>query len=99
MMHQKFDFYAKQLSDSLGESAWFAGPNLTYADFTLYEMLEIVRLHSPHIFEGKANLNDFRTRFEALPAVKAHWQSDKAIRWPVFSPEAKWGGREMKAPF
>jgi len=81
----------EQLSKFLGQQAWFAGPNLTWIDFVLYELLEAHRLFSEDIFQHFANLGAFLKRFEAIPAVGRYQHSQRCTMWPINDNMAKWG--------
>jgi len=45
----------KRFSDFLGEKQWFAGGQITYVDFVLYELLDQHRLFEPTLLDDFAN--------------------------------------------
>jgi len=89
--------HLQQLSDFLGDHTWFAGANVTFADFTMYDLLAQLKLWTPSSFTHQ-NLNDYLLRFEALPRIAAYMKSDRATLWPLFLPIAPWGGKNMPNP-
>ncbi|XP_023931567.1 glutathione S-transferase Mu 1 [Lingula anatina] len=82
----------KLLSDFLGENPWFAGKNLTFVDFIMYELLDQHRMFEPTCLDDHKNMRDFLDRFEALPAIKKYMKSEQFSKWPVNNKMAKWGG-------
>merc|ERR1711963_818949 len=73
----------------MGNKKWFAGDNVTVADFPMYELLDQHRLMLPGCLDKYPKLTDFMTRFEALPKIKAYMASPKFMSRPVNNKVAK----------
>jgi len=63
------------LSKKLGENEWLTG-FASVADVFLFEVLDLIYDMEPAQIENRKNLADFRTRFSALPQIKAHRESE-----------------------
>ena len=63
------------LSKKLGEKEWLTGA-ATIADIFLFEMLDLINDIEAARVEKYKNLADFRTRFLAIPEIKAHRESE-----------------------
>lgn len=61
---------------------WFAGENLTIADFFLFEMLAQASLMVPGCLEPYPLLRQFMTDFESLPAIELYRKSAAYIERP-----------------
>lgn len=83
----------KLFSNFLGSNQWFAGGNLSYVDFLIYEALDQHKLLAPECLNSFKNLQDFVARVEALPNVSSYLKSDKNIKWPLNGPSAIFGGK------
>jgi len=83
-----------QFGKFLGANKWIAGEKLTYVDFLLYDVLDFNRLFDPKSFEGTDIVNQYLTRFEAIPQIKAYMSSGKYKKLPCFAPIASWGGQK-----
>jgi glutathione S-transferase len=81
----------KQFSDFLGDNPWFAGQNLTYVDFTIYEGLDHHRTLEPNALNNFKNLQDFVNRFESLEKIAAYMKSPKFIKDRINNRMAKFG--------
>ncbi|KAB7505579.1 Glutathione S-transferase Mu 3 [Armadillidium nasatum] len=79
----------KLLSDFLGENKWFAGDNITFPDFIVYEILDHHRDLSPDILKDTPNLEKFMDRFEALEPIKKYMSSKKFLKSPINNKMAK----------
>lgn len=88
----------KLFSDFLGKNKWFAGNNITYVDFLLYEMLAQHKLFAPDCLKNFSNLDEFVKRFEDLPTIKKYMKSDKFLKWPLNGDMAKFGSRNTPCP-
>jgi len=73
----------------LSNKKWFAGDNVTVADFPMYELLDQHRLMIPGILDAYPKICDFMTRFEALPKIKAYMASPQFMARPVNNKVAK----------
>eukprot|EP00741_Cyanophora_paradoxa_P008466 tig00001333_g8193.t1 len=80
----------KKLHDFLGERPWFAGDNLTFIDFIMYELLDQMRLMQPDSLDAFPKLGAYLTRFEALPAIAEYMKSPEFIQRPVNNKVAQW---------
>jgi len=95
--------YLKQLPQSLellskflGDRPYFAGENLTYADFLAYEYLDQQKIFAPEVVSKYKNLVQFLARFESLPTISKYMKSDKFIKWPLNNSSALFGSRYQK---
>ena len=88
----------KAFSDFLGSNKFFAGANLSFIDFSIYEILDQLRMFSPSSFNGTPNLKQFLDRIEALPNIAKYMSSDKYIKWPLNGDMAKFGSRHTAQP-
>jgi len=88
--------YFSQFESLLSRSgtSWFAGSNLTIADFILFEMIDQTRLMLPGVLEGQGQgvagngagyplLKAFTERFLALPQVIAYRKSTHFMERPL----------------
>nr|KAG5711305.1 hypothetical protein BaRGS_006002 [Batillaria attramentaria] len=73
----------------LSNKKWFAGENLTVADFPMYELLDQHRLMIPGVLDNYPKLTAFMDAFEALPNIKKYMASDKFMARPVNNKVAK----------
>ncbi|KAL8611775.1 hypothetical protein ACOMHN_009457 [Nucella lapillus] len=88
--------YKTKLKGTLAKfEAWmknkkfFAGDNLTMADFPMYELLDQHMLMIPGSLDPYPNLKAFHKRFEELPAISKYMKSPKFIKRPVNNKSAK----------
>ncbi|XP_023227433.1 glutathione S-transferase Mu 1-like [Centruroides sculpturatus] len=88
----------KLFSNFLGKNKWFAGNNLSHADFIIYEMLAQHKLFAPDCLKEFSNLEEFVTRFEDLPTIKKYMKSDRFLKWPLNGDMAKFGSRSTSPP-
>jgi len=86
------------LSNYLGDRKWFAGENLSYADFLVHEFLDQHRLFSPGSFDKFKNLVEFMKRLETLPNVAKYMKSDRYMKWPLNNDQASFGSRLQPCP-
>ena len=64
----------------LGTKKWFAGENLTIADFLMREYLDCAVLFSGNselLSASYPQLTGFKTRFEAIPPIAGYLSSDR----------------------
>ncbi|KAM8830351.1 glutathione S-transferase Mu 4-like [Synchiropus picturatus] len=80
----------QRFSNFLGDRKWFAGDNITFVDFIMYELLDQHRMFEPGCLKFK-NLQDLMKRFEALEKIDAYMKSDRFLKTPVNNKMAKWG--------
>ncbi|XP_070574581.1 glutathione S-transferase Mu 1-like isoform X4 [Ptychodera flava] len=74
----------KEFSDFLGEYPWFAGQNISFADFAMYELIDQLLAVDAAILDNHKNL-------QALPAVDAYRKSDRFISRPIHGKLSKFG--------
>lgn len=97
---ERFSLMLRELSAFLADRKWFAGDRMTYVDFAAYEILFQMSKWNDKIFgEAVANLKDFMTRFEALPAIEAYLKSERYLKWPFNGDSASFGSRKQPCPF
>ncbi|EFX60696.1 hypothetical protein DAPPUDRAFT_219884 [Daphnia pulex] len=83
----------KQVSTFLGSHPYFAGQNITYMDFVMYELLDQNSQLIPGLLDEFPNLKEFHAGIGALEKVAAYLSSDKCIKYPFNGPMAQWGGK------
>nr|QHX41449.1 glutathione S-transferase isoform 1 [Halisarca dujardinii] len=79
-----------RFSNYLKGRQWLAGNNLTFVDFTLYELLDVLRIFEASLLEPVPDLKAYMTEFEALPGVKEYLESEQCMKTPCHSPYATW---------
>ncbi|XP_070574574.1 glutathione S-transferase Mu 1-like [Ptychodera flava] len=79
----------KDFSDFLGQNPWFAGQNITFVDFVMYELMDQLREVDSKILDSHKNLQDHMARFEALPRIAAFKKSDRFMSGPINDKTAK----------
>ncbi|XP_075469705.1 glutathione S-transferase Mu 4-like [Ascaphus truei] len=87
---EKLPVALTRFSRFLGDRAWFAGEKITFADFLMYDVLDQHRMLEPTCLQNFKNLQDFLTRFEALPPVAAYLKSPRFMKTPIYAPMAAW---------
>ncbi|KAJ6620402.1 Glutathione S-transferase 2 [Pseudolycoriella hygida] len=90
---QRLPTLVEQIDKFIGSNQWVAGDKLTYVDFLLYDALDFNRLFDASAFQSADNVNNYLTRFENIPQIKAYMSSGKYNKLPVFGPMAAWGGQ------
>ncbi|XP_070574572.1 glutathione S-transferase Mu 1-like [Ptychodera flava] len=81
----------KDFSDFLGQNPWFAGQNITFVDFVMYELMDQLREVDSKILDSHKNLQDFMARVEELPRIAAYKKSDRFMSRPINNKMAKFG--------
>jgi glutathione S-transferase len=81
----------KRYSDFLANKKFFTSDQITFADFHMYELIDILHLFSPESVEAFPNLMDFKKRIEELPKIKEYMESNRFIKSPIFASSAHWG--------
>jgi len=76
----------------LGAREWFAGDNISFVDFIMFETLDWMRhLHVESVVKC-GNLLAFLKRFEKLPKIEEYLKSDRS-KMPMFNKMAVWGSK------
>ena len=63
-------------------------PQVTVADFPMYELLDQHRLMIPGVLDPYPKLKAFMDAFEALPKIKAYMASAKFMKRPINGKQA-----------
>ncbi len=82
-----------QFAAFLGDNEWFAGANITFVDFVMYELLDQHRQLAPDVVAANQKLSEFLDRFEALPAINEYMKSDRYMKGPMNNKMAKFGNQ------
>ncbi|XP_006899379.1 PREDICTED: glutathione S-transferase Mu 1-like isoform X2 [Elephantulus edwardii] len=83
----------KLYSDYLGKRPWFAANKITFADFLVYDVLDVNRIFEPKCLDAFPNLKDFMARFERLDKIAAYMKSSRYLPRPLFGKPAVWGSK------
>ncbi|CAI9554870.1 unnamed protein product [Staurois parvus] len=83
-----------RFSHFLGDRHWFAGDKITYVDFVMYDVLDQNRMLDPTCLQNFSNLQDFLSRFEALPAIAAYMKSPRFMKTPINNRMAFWSNKK-----
>ncbi|CAG0891824.1 unnamed protein product, partial [Cyprideis torosa] len=70
----------QRFSDFLGDNKWFAGENITFVDFIMYELLDQHQAFHSECLNNFKNLKDLLHRFESIPQIKKYMDSNKFIK-------------------
>ncbi|XP_018495947.1 glutathione S-transferase Mu 1 [Galendromus occidentalis] len=100
-MKQFQELRCEQLEKFLGDRNYIAGEQLTYVDFLLWETLDQHRTLWPEyekMYSKHPKLESYLKRIEGLPKVAKFLESEKCIKWPVWSERSLYGGPKMAAP-
>ena len=78
----KEEFFSTTLSSKLpalvkmlGAQQFFCGESVTYADFALYVIMDLVRLLEPGVISQHNNITSWMARVEQLPGVKNYLET------------------------
>jgi len=91
----------QQLNNFLGDNKFFGGDQLTYVDFLAYEMFDQHRVLWPEfekMYQKHPNIVAFLKRMEALPKLAQFLNSERCLKWPMWSECAMYGGIKFPAP-
>jgi len=75
----------------LGTGEWFAGGNISFVDFIMYETLDWMRYFNVESVVKCTNLLAFMRRFEKLPKIEEYMNSGGYKKRPIFAKMAVWG--------
>jgi glutathione S-transferase len=67
----------EEFQEYLGSRPWFAGENITFVDFVMYELLDWFRMLDEDVLAKHGKLMDYLKRFEKLPKIEAYMKSDR----------------------
>jgi len=82
----------KRFSAFLADNPFFAGKNVTFVDFLMYEMLDQHKLLDPTCLKPYKNLEEFVDRIENLDRIKEYLKSGRCIKYPLNNKMASFGG-------
>uniref|UniRef100_A0A8C5M111 glutathione transferase n=1 Tax=Leptobrachium leishanense TaxID=445787 RepID=A0A8C5M111_9ANUR len=91
---EKLPIALQRISKFLGDRQWFAGDKITFVDFVVYDVLDQHHMLEPTCLQNFQNLQDFITRFEALPSIVAYMKSPRFIKTPINGPMAFWANEK-----
>jgi len=86
---QKLQEYEK----FLGTGEWFAGENISFVDFIMYERLDWMRYFNVESVVKCTNLLAFMKRFEKLPKIEKYFNSGRYKKRPILAHMAQWGNK------
>ncbi|KAG7154948.1 Glutathione S-transferase Mu 3-like, partial [Homarus americanus] len=81
----------KMFSAFLGDRKWFAGENITFVDFIMYELLDQHLQLSDICLKDAKNLKEFQKRVEELEPIKKYMSSPRFLKVPLNNKMAKFG--------
>ncbi|KAG9464149.1 hypothetical protein GDO78_020395 [Eleutherodactylus coqui] len=90
---EKLPTVLARYSQFLGKKNWFVGDKITFADFLMYDMLDQHNMLDPTCLQKFKNLQDFHSRFEALPAIAAYMKTPRFIKTPINNRMAFWANK------
>ncbi|KAG0721684.1 Glutathione S-transferase 2 [Chionoecetes opilio] len=70
----------ERFSKFLGTHSWFAGENISFVDFIMYELLEQHLLLAKGCLKDAKNLQEFLKRFEELKAIKKYMGTTRFMK-------------------
>jgi len=70
---------------------WFAGENLTFADFMAWEILDQHRILMPGSLDSFSLLKRFMQKFESLENIDSYLHAPRYKQFPIWSHRAKYG--------
>ncbi|XP_075189835.1 glutathione S-transferase Mu 4-like [Anomaloglossus baeobatrachus] len=90
---EKLPTVLARYSRFLGDKHWFVGNQITLADILIYDALDQHKILAPTCLKNFSNLQDFLTRFEALPAIAAYLKTPRCKKTPVNGKAAFWSNK------
>jgi len=93
---EKLPAKLKLLSDFLGDRNFFAGENITFPDFIVYEMLDQQKILSPSALNDFPSLQKFQEKVEGQKSISEFLNSSKNFKYPLNGPMATFGGALTK---
>jgi glutathione S-transferase len=76
------------LEKYLGDKKFFAGDQLTVADFPYYELIDQHRILRPDCLDECPKIRAFLDRFEELRPIAAYMKSSQFLARPINNPQA-----------
>jgi len=74
----------KQFSDFLKNKKFIVSNEITTADFTLYDFLDLLLKElDPHCLDKHSDLQEYVNRIENIPSIKAYMASPNYMAFPV----------------
>lgn len=84
----------KMFSTFLGDRPWYAGDNITFVDFIMYELIDQHLQVDGSILKNAKNLVEFQKRFEDLEPIKKYMASPRFMKAPINNKMAKFGAKQ-----
>jgi len=81
----------EQISEFLGKRKFFAGDNVTFVDFIAHEYLSQQQVLHPSTLANHSNLQEWKSRVEALPHVGDFVKSSPTYKYPLNGAMASFG--------
>jgi len=82
----------QRFSKFLGDNPFFAGQNVTFVDFIMYEYFDQHKLLHSTCLKDFPNLQGFCGRIEALEKIDGFMKSPRFIKYPLNNRMAQFGG-------
>lgn len=83
----------KMFSKFLGNRPWYAGDNISFADFLMYELIDQHLQLDNSILKNAKNIDEFQKRFEDLEPIKKYMASPRFMKAPLNNKMAKFGNK------
>lgn len=83
----------ERFSKFLGGRTWFAGDDITFVDFIMYELLDQHLELDKDCLKDAQNLQDYQKRFEELEPIKKYMASPRFMKGPLNNKMAKFGNK------
>jgi len=85
----------KAFEEFLGNHPFFAGANITFVDFHMYELLIQHNKFAPEVIQKYPKLIAFTKRFEELPKIKDYMESPRFTNLPFNNKSALFGSTPL----
>jgi len=83
--------HLERFNNFISDRKYFAGEELTYVDFMMYERLLIHRMLDSTLLEPFEKLLAFMKRFQEVPGIATFMNSDECFSGPINNKYAIWG--------
>jgi len=77
------------LEKFIANKAWFTGKFITVADFSLYEIFDVLRIMDSKSLEPFPKIRSFVSRFETIPKIAEFMKSDRYMKRPLFNTNSR----------